>query len=234
MHMNRIHAMIEKDLKEFLRNPALFFMPLVVFLFSYIYRMVSQSTPNGPHSTLIYSVISMAFIAASAAVILALMTEEQEKGTLEGLTESPATSIEILSSKAVIGIIISIITTIISLFILNLPVHLQPIEYAALVILLLLFTMFGLIAGLLAKSAGSSTFYNMLLFFIFGMSIMYELFFPAIGSPLFEKIILFLPSNLAYHLHADNKPINFVYLSIWLIAAIIVLTAVFKSNTKKR
>ncbi|WP_455661514.1 ABC transporter permease [Pradoshia sp.] len=145
--MQRIKAIFIKDYKDFSRNTAVFiviFLPILMAAF--FDRMGTPSIDTH------FMSINMAFILVATYVQCCLIAEEKEKNTLRNLMLSPAKTVEILLGKGLLSFVLTIIVVFFSAFL----SEYQPAEMTAMVIALLLSTVFyisvGTLLGLFSKS----------------------------------------------------------------------------------
>ena len=141
MSITRLSALLEKDFKEATRNPSIIFMPLIILLLSFFYRFIMAEINDVPSaiSTMQLIIINMSFIMVATATIINMFAEENEKGTLKGLIESPASKLEILISKVIVMTILTIIASILSLVILGNSIEFSFQTYIGLVLLLIFY-----------------------------------------------------------------------------------------------
>ena len=106
MNTTRLSALLEKDLKEAIRNPSIIFMPIIILFVSFFYSFIMSEIGNATSATILmqFIVVNMAFVMVATATIITMFAEENEKGTLKGLIETPASKVEILLSKAERGV----------------------------------------------------------------------------------------------------------------------------------
>ncbi|MDW8553044.1 MULTISPECIES: ABC transporter permease subunit [Staphylococcus] len=236
MNTTRLSALLEKDLKEAIRNPSIIFMPIIILFVSFFYSFIMSEIGNATSATILmqFIVVNMAFVMVATATIITMFAEENEKGTLKGLIETPASKVEILLSKAIIMKILTIITTILSLLILGSSIHFGFQTYIGLVIMLFFYLILGLTLGLLSNSTGAATTYTMLPFFIFGMIPLFEMMKDVLDLGFFEKVLNWLPFGLVLELETNHATLTLIYLMIWLIVSIITLTFVYDYKFRKR
>ncbi|MDW5470114.1 ABC transporter permease [Staphylococcus equorum] len=235
MNITRLSALLEKDFKESIRNPSIIFMPLMIILISIFYSIipttnVSQSAPT----VMQFIIINMAFVFVATSPLITMISEENEKGTLKGLVESPASNIEILLSKVIITFIITIITTIISLMIVNSNVNFDFQTYLGLAVMLCFYLVLGLVFGLLSNTVGTATTLMMVPFILFGMTPIFNTLEGVIKLGFFDKVLEILPFGLILELETNHASLNLLYLVIWFILIIVSLFITYKYKFRKR
>lgn len=229
MNTQRIFAIFEKDMKDFMKNTMTLFMPIVPIILAFFYSRIGGDEEMPIE--MIYLVVGVIFSSVSAGGIMIMMAEENEKQTLRGLTLSPATIFDVLVGKSLVIVLLTIATMIISLAIMGMGPILDVKVIIGLIILFLFFLFLGIGIGLFVKTVGMTTAYLMPIMFLFGFTPMVQLLGLEEGS-LVLKIFNYFPMIQlidAYHLDTWT-PIFIV--AIWVIVAAIFMYVCFKRTMK--
>ncbi|MDK9846978.1 ABC transporter permease [Staphylococcus equorum] len=231
MNITRLSALLEKDFKESIRNPSIIFMPLMIILISIFYSIIptTNAVQSAP-AVMQFIIINMAFVFVATSPLITMISEENEKGTLKGLVESPASNIEILLSK----VIITFIITIISLMIVNSNVNFDFQTYLGLAVMLCFYLVLGLVFGLLSNTVGTATTLMMVPFILFGMTPIFNTLEGVIKLGFFDKVLEILPFGLILELEINNASLNLLYLVIWFILIMVSLFITYKYKFRKR
>ncbi|WP_198430227.1 ABC transporter permease, partial [Staphylococcus pettenkoferi] len=129
-------ALLEKDFKEAIRNPSIILMPIVIIGLSYMWRVAfGKDIPENIVQMFQLMLINLTLVMISLSTLMNLFAEENDKGTLKGLIKTPASLIEIIISKIFIILIITLLSTIISLFIFNHPLYLRWSTYIGIILI---------------------------------------------------------------------------------------------------
>ncbi|AXZ24398.1 ABC transporter permease [Staphylococcus warneri] len=233
MKMNRLTALFEKELKETWRNPSVYLMPLLVIGLTLLYHFMLNEMETNKEQKIFFIVliINFSFIMCNTVITLQSIAEENDKKTLIGLIQTPTTMLEILLSKALLGILLSVIISVISLLLLGQSFSINWSGFVSLLLLLIFYTCLGILAGLLSNTIGQSQFYNFIIIFLFGMAQM-KMFLDT--NEIIDKILSFVPSNLVFTLLLENKTNNLIYLSIWVISIIILTILTYRKRSRLR
>lgn len=229
MNTQRIFAIFEKDMKDFMKNTMTLFMPIVPIILAFFYSRIGGDEEMPIE--MIYLVVGVIFSSVSAGGIMIMMAEENEKQTLRGLTLSPATIFDVLVGKSLVIVLLTIATMIISLAIMGMGPILDVKIIIGLIILFLFFLFLGIGIGLFVKTVGMTTAYLMPIMFLFGFTPMVQLLGLEEGS-LVLKIFNYFPMIQlidAYYLDTWT-PIFIV--AIWVIVAAIFMYVCFKRTMK--
>ncbi|WP_246483207.1 hypothetical protein [Alkalicoccobacillus gibsonii] len=113
MNTQRIAAIFEKDYKDFLKNTILLVTAVLPILMALMY---SQMTEGGDEALIfsLYTIIGITFSAVTTNTMLTMMAEENEKNTLRGLIQSPATFADIIVGKSLLTTLLTVVTLTIS------------------------------------------------------------------------------------------------------------------------
>ena len=231
MKMNRLTALFEKELKETWRNPSVYLMPLLVIGLTLLYHFMLNEMETNKEQKIFFIVliINFSFIMCNTPITLQSIAEENDKKTLIGLIQTPTTMLEILLSKALLGIILSVIISVISLLLLGQSFSINWSGFVSLLLLLIFYTCLGILAGLLSNTIGKSQFYNFIIIFLFGMAQM-KMFLDT--NEIIDKILSFVPSNLVFTLLLEEEANNLIYLSIWVISIVILTIMTYRKRSK--
>lgn len=215
MNLQRIMAIFEKDLKDFMKNTMIVFTPFVPLVLAFFYsRMDAGEEIN---LFFAYLVVGATFASIPAGCMMMMMAEEKEKKTLRGLTLSPASFGDIIIGKSLVTVLFTVIILIISLLLMGIDMFLNLRAIIGLFLLFPLFLFIGIGVGLFVKSVGMATAYLMPIMFIFGFTPMIEMFVEE--SSLALKIADALPIPQLMSLHDTDSWLPLGIVAIWIIVA---------------
>ncbi|MGV2929054.1 ABC transporter permease subunit [Macrococcus capreoli] len=227
MNMNRVMAIAEKDFKEFMRNMMLLTMPILPILMAVLFT--ASPMPEQFKPSIGATILGMCFVGVVTIGMMTMMAEENEKHTLRGLMNSPASMLDIIFGKSLVVLLMLIISVIASCSLLKYnPV--SDWKTALSIILLTIFFLFlGVMVGLIIKTVSQTSLYSLPIVFIFAMS-------PNYINMGFDKDSVLMKANeytpMVQHLRlaetGDFK--HLMIIGVWLIACIIVTAFLFKKN----
>lgn len=169
---------------------------------------------------MIYTVIAMAFAAVMFIMIATMFAEENEKHTLRGLLQSPASIVDIIMGKVIVSLVVTLISLAVSLYIIDGFLILGWIDLLGIFLFMIMIIFLGVAVGLIAKSVATVSAYSLPV--MFGL-----VFSPLIHTFVEEGHILrtiadFLPVNAMVNMHHE-----FSWEYILILLAWIAVTAVF-------
>src|SRR5690625_3267418 len=167
MRIQRITAIFEKDIKDFMKNIMLLMMPIIPVMLALVYNRISdEELPIA----MIYIIVGVTFSAVTSTMMMTMMAEENEKKTLRGLVQSPATMMDIIIGKSLVTGLITFVALIVSLIIMDIGPFLNLKAILGVILLFLFFLFLGIGVGLFAKSISSTSFYMMPIMLLFGFT----------------------------------------------------------------
>ncbi|GAA0453595.1 hypothetical protein [Alkalibacillus silvisoli] len=226
MNIKRILAIFEKDIKDFFKNTSLVIMPVVPILLALFYSVLFDDFI--PLFT-VFIIIGMVFAGVTSYCIMIMMAEEKEKNTLRTLMMSPASFLDIIVGKSLVAIVMTLLTLMISVVLLDVydVFNLQVIIGS--VLLLLFFIFLGIGIGLFAKSIAATSFYIMPIIFIFGFSPMFDVFGLAEGH-LVNVIFDALPVSLLMQASDEGTWMPLIFITIWVVVAYLFAFYSYQKN----
>lgn len=233
MKAHRILAIFEKDMKEFMRNMSLFTMILLPIVMALLFSNINMGVEGqGLPLEIILMIIGMTFSAISYNTMATMIAEENEKETLRGLVQSPATLLDIILGKSLVASLMTLVSLIISLAICQSLTNWSFAAIIATLLLLMFFLCLGIAVGLTVKSVATTAVYTMPIMFIFGMSQYIEFIIIDPSHPA-RKIFNFLPIYQLYFI-AQGKNVGqaFLILIIWLVLIFSLVIYAFKRQAK--
>lgn len=228
MNVQRIQAIFEKDIKDFMKNMMLLMMPVIPVILALLYSRLGGGGEELP-LFMLYLIVGVTFSAVTSSCMMTMMAEENEKNTLRGLILSPASFIDILVGKSLVTGLITVITLVISLLIVGIEPFLAPKPIIGLVLLFLFFLFLGIGVGLFAKTVAATSAYLMPVMFLFGFTPMFNMLGIDEDSVVTKIIDVFpLPQLIKMHETESWLPLGIVL--IWLIAAALFMYVCFRKT----
>ncbi|MBU5466882.1 ABC transporter permease [Virgibacillus sp. MSJ-26] len=216
MNFQRINAIFEKDMKDFMKNTMLLFMPVTPILLAALYSQMSMGEGDGMPISLVYLVVGVVFSTTTSGLIMIMMAEENEKMTLRGLIMSPASFWDIIIGKSLVTALLTLVTLIISLLFTDIEHFFNIKAMTGLILLFLFFLFLGMGVGLFVKSVGITSAYLLPIMFLFGFTPMFEAFNLADTA---MKVAETFPIIQLLKMHEDNSWAPLGVVSLWVIGA---------------
>ncbi|ULG74512.1 ABC transporter permease [Macrococcus brunensis] len=227
MNMNRIMAIAEKDFKEFMRNAMLLTMPLIPILLAAFYTRLPFDEMPGGKMMIAVLVVGMALGMVITSSMMTMLAEENEKHTLRGLINSPASMLDILLGKSLVVTIMTFISILIALIILQINIFTNFYMVIGFFELYLFFLLLGIGVGLMVKSVSETSLYLFPILVIFVMS-------PLVSSMgfdqknIFIKIVDYLPVKQYMNLAENSEWMPILILFIWVLVAFLFVSFLFR------
>ncbi|WP_373894040.1 ABC transporter permease [Virgibacillus natechei] len=227
MHIRRISAIFEKDIKDFMKNMMLLMMPVIPIVLALLYDRMGgdEEVPI----VLLYIIIGVTYSAVTSSTIMTMIAEENEKKTLRGLIQSPASMMDIIIGKSLVTGLITFVSLIVSLVILDIGPFLNFKAILGLLLLFLFFLFLGIGVGLFTKSIASTSFYIMPIMFLFGFTPMIQMLRLDENSIAIQIFDTF-PIMQGIEIHDTTSWLPLGIIAIWLVAAAVFMYVCFKKT----
>lgn len=229
MNIQRIQAIFEKDMKDVFKNTMLLLMPLIPIVLAIIYHRLGEE--EGLPLPMLYLIVGVTFSSVTSNFIMVMIAEENEKNTLRGLIMSPASFADIIIGKSLVTGLMSVITLVVSLLILDIEPFLNIRAMIGLILMFLFFLLLGIAIGLFSKTVSSTSAYMMPVMFLFGFTPMVD--FLGLGEDsIIVKITNTFPIPQSIKMHETNTWSPLAVVFIWFLAAAIVTYICFKKRSQ--
>ncbi|WP_031547711.1 ABC transporter permease [Salinicoccus luteus] len=228
MNTGRIMAIFEKDLKEFTRNAMLFTTILLPIILAFMYSRMGGGEEALP-AMLVYLIVGVAFSAILCSGIMTMMAEENEKNTLRGLMQSPASMLDILAGKSLVVVLMTAVSLIISFLIMDVAFEWSIASIGGLILLALFFLNVGIAVGLTVDSVATTSVYLLPIMFIFGFTPMIETVVPD-SDHFIRRLTDYLPLYQNISLHGEETAVPLLILLAWTIVSFLYVMWAFRKR----
>ena len=230
--INRIKAILIKELKDLKSNTNCLVMILLPIMFSVIYGQIITGMPK--IQALILPIL-MAIILIGPFIPSMLIAEEKEKNTLRVLMLSPAKAPEVMIGKGLLSLILLIIESILCVIIPGCSFGNILIFLSAILLMSIFMIILGMTVGLVSPDSKATGVIGFPIYIIFFIPIV----FIGVKNELLDKFAHLIPT---FHLgEILNKNMNsksfgvmqndFLNMIIWLVLAIILFVVVYKKKS---
>ena len=230
MNLTRVMAIFEKDLKEFLKNMMLFTSALIPIILAFFFTNVGGGAEGELPPEILAIIAGVVFSAVSFSAIMTMIAEENEKDTLRGLLQSPATFMDIILGKSLVISLMTIISLVASIFLIQPENYWTAENIVSLILLGLFFINLGIGIGLLVKSVATTSVYLIPIMFIFGFTPYIELIITDTDSIAIKIAEYFPLYQHLFILQGDAGIKEFIILVAWLGVSFVVVLYAFKAR----
>lgn len=229
MSMARVMAIFEKDLKEFMRNMMLFTSILIPIALAAFYGRVDGGGGGVPNELLII-IVGVVFTAVTFSAMMTMMAEENEKDTLRGLLQSPATIMDIIAGKSLVITLMTIISLVPSVMLVEASGFWSFENISGLILLGVFFLNLGIGIGLIVKSVATTSVYLIPIMFLFGFTPYIEILI-ADESHTARQIAEYFPlyQNL-FILNGNGGAVQFLILAAWVAVSFVIVLWAFNKR----
>lgn len=229
MNMARVAAIFEKDFKEFIRNMMLFTSVLIPIVIAAFFGRIDGAEGGVPNEIVII-IVGVVFTAVTFSSMMTMMAEENEKDTLRGLLQSPATILDIIAGKSSVITLMTIISLVASIMMIEVSGFWTVGNISGLILLGIFFLNLGIGIGLLVKSVATTSVYLIPIMFIFGFTPYIE-FLITDESHIARQVAEYFPlyQNL-YILNGDGGASEYLILLAWVAVSFVVVIWAFNKR----
>ena len=229
MNAGRIMAIFEKDFKEFTRNMMLFTSILLPVLIAFVYGSMgdSQQIP----SMLVFLIVGIAFSSILTSGIMTMMAEENEKNTLRGLVQSPASMMDILVGKSLVVTLMTVVSLAVSFLIMDMDMSWGVMDITGIILLGLFFLNSGIGVGLTVKSVATTSVYLLPIMLIFGFTPMIEIIIQD-ETHIIRQAADYLPLYQNMAIYDGEALVPMLILSLWVVLSFVYAAWSFKARMK--
>ncbi|MFP7495133.1 ABC transporter permease [Terribacillus saccharophilus] len=230
MNTARLSAMLVKEYHDLKSNFTILSVVIVPIFMAVLFSRMEGEKDFGLSFVFLMAV---AFVTMYAQAVL--LGEEKEKNTLQVLLLSPATSTEIMMGKSIISVVLTIITFVVALFVIDVKIESPVMLGVILLLALIFFAAVGTLIGLLSENLVQTSMYILPLSFLFGFSPMIKMYFT---DGIIADILSYSPGE--YIMEACLAAVNgeafssyrgdIFWLIGWTVAALLVTFIVFKKR----
>ncbi|SDD04570.1 ABC-2 type transport system permease protein [Terribacillus halophilus] len=232
MNAARISAIIVKEYHDLKANVQVLMMLLIPIFLAVLY---SRMGDDGKEFSFVFvSLFSLTFVTMYVQSML--ISEEKEKNTLQALLMSPANTVEIMVGKSTMTVIITIISLVISWFIMDIELNNLGILLLVFILSVVLFLCIGTIVGLISKNLIQTGVYIMPFMFLFGLAPMIQLYF---SESWIGDILSYSPSVFTMDISMSalegsafsSYQTDLLWLAGWMIVGLIGTFMLLKKNS---
>ncbi len=230
MSVRRISAIFEKDLKDLSKNPMLLIPILIPIIIAVTFDRVTQQDEFP--LTAAYMIIGGMFAVVTSGTVLSMMSEENEKKTLRGLIQSPASLFDIVVGKSMVTGIATLVSLIVSILVIGIGAFLNVKMLAALALLFLFFLLLGVSMALFSKSTAATTGLLMPFSFLFGFTPMIGALNIVPADGIAGRALGQFPVMQALELHQGGSWTSLGVMALWTAAAAGIAFLCFRKAMK--
>lgn len=234
--IKKISILVKRDFKDFFKNPAIFITILVPLFFVFLYKFLFGHALDKESLTNLVLHFGICMNCAMCSVIIpsTSIAEEKEKFTLRTLMLSNVNSMEFLTSKILLGFLVTMVGNILVFLLSGSPMSGFVVFLIASILGSLSLNLISAILGVLSRDQASASVLQipvMLIILIPTMLGNMNAVLHAIGK--FTPIQAMM--DIYYHgveglFFTSNVLINFIILLIWIVLSVALFTWAYKKR----
>ena len=230
MNMTRVMAIFEKDLKEFMKNMMLFTSVLLPVLMAVFFSRVGEGAKGVVPPEILGIIAGVVFSAVLFSAVMTMIAEENEKDTLRGLLQSPATILDIIFGKSMVVTLMTVLSLVASIIIISPDNYWTAGNILSLVLTGLFFLNMGVGFGLVVKSVATTSVYVLPVMFIFGFTPYIEMLITDPDSIAIKIAEYFPIYQHMFVLEGSGGVTEFIILGVWAAASFLLVLWAFNKR----
>lgn len=228
---NKIIAVFKMNAKEILLNMSMLTSVLLPVLMTLMFRQIDMVEGQTVPFIIINVIVGITFASALGAIVMGLLAEENEYGTMDHMLTSKKDMAANMMGKALLLFVITFVILGINLIIIG---YTEMLTFGGIPSLLLIWLFFFFISagfGMLSNSVASSSLFIMIILFVFAMAPYIELLIDD-RTNMLRQFFELTPVYQVKFIEEGAVAVPHLILTVWLIVSFIFFLAIFSRKAK--
>jgi len=228
---NKIIAVFKMNAKEILLNMSMLTSVLLPVLMTLMFRQIDMVEGQTVPFIIINVIVGITFASALGAIVMGLLAEENEYGTMDHMLTSKKEMAANMMGKALLLFVITFVILGINLIIIG---YTEMLTFGGIPSLLLIWLFFFFISagfGMLSNSVASSSLFIMIILFVFAMAPYIELLIDD-RTNMLRQFFELTPVYQVKFIEEGAVTVPHLILTVWLIVSFIFFLAIFSRKAK--
>ena len=228
---NKIIAVFKMNAKEILLNMSMLTSVLLPVLMTLMFRQIDMVEGQTVPFIIINVIVGITFASALGAIVMGLLAEENEYGTMDHMLTSKKDMAANMMGKALLLFVITFVILGINLIIIG---YTEMLTFGGIPSLLLIWLFFFFISagfGMLSNSVASSSLFIMIILFVFAMAPYIELLIDD-RTNMLRQFFELTPVYQVKFIEEGAVAVPHLILTVWLIVSFIFFLASFSRKAK--
>ena len=228
---NKIIAVFKMNAKEILLNMSMLTSVLLPVLMTLMFRQIDMVEGQTVPFIIINVIVGITFASALGAIVMGLLAEENEYGTMDHMLTSKKDMAANMMGKALLLFVITFVILGINLIIIG---YTEMLTFGGIPSLLLIWLFFFFISagfGMLSNSVASSSLFIMIILFVFAMAPYIELLIDD-RTNMLRQFFELTPVYQVKFIEEGAVAVRHLILTVWLIVSFIFFLAIFSRKAK--
>ncbi len=228
---NKIIAVFKMNGKEILLNMSMLTSVLLPVLMTLMFRQIDMVEGQTVPFIIINVIVGITFASALGAIVMGLLAEENEYGTMDHMLTSKKDMAANMMGKALLLFVITFVILGINLIIIG---YTEMLTFGGIPSLLLIWLFFFFISagfGMLSNSVASSSLFIMIILFVFAMAPYIELLIDD-RTNMLRQFFELTPVYQVKFIEEGAVAVPHLILTVWLIVSFIFFLAIFSRKAK--
>lgn len=228
---HKIMAIFKLGAKEIVMNMSMLTSIVLPVVMALMFMRIDGAAGEYMPLIIIYVTVGITFAAPTGSVIMGMLAEENEQGTLDHLITNKKDMMSNIAGKGILLFIVTFAVLTLNLILLDSLVMMAFTDVAALIILWLFFFLLSAAFGMISKTVASSSLFIIIILFIFAMGPYIE-FLISDRDNIARQIFEFTPLYQNIFIQEGIIVQPFLVLAAWVVASLIFFLSVFNKKAK--
>lgn len=228
---NKIIAVFKMNAKEILLNMSMLTSVLLPVLMTLMFRQIDMVEGQTVPFIIINVIVGITFASSLGAILMGLLAEENEYGTMDHMLTSKKDMAANMMGKALLLFIITFVILGINLIIIGYTEMMTLGGMPALMLIWLFFFFISAGFGMLSNSVASSSLFIMIILFVFAMAPYIE-FLIDDRTNMLRQFFELTPVYQVKFIEEGAVTAPHLILTAWLIVSFIFFLAIFGRKAK--
>lgn len=228
---HKVMAVFKMNAKEILLNMSMLTSVLLPLLMTLMFRQIDTAGGQTVPFIVINVIIGITFASALGAVLMGLLAEENEYGTMDHMITSKKDMAANMMGKALLLFVITFVILGINLIIIGYTEMMSLGGVPAMMLLWLFFFFISAGFGMLSNSVASSSLFIMIILFVFAMAPYIELLIQD-ETNMVRQFFELTPVYQVKFIEEGALAVPHLILIVWLIISFIFFMVIFGQKAK--
>jgi ABC-2 type transport system permease protein len=228
---HKIWAVFILNAKEVIMNMSMLTSILLPVVMSLMFMRMDRGLEDFMPLVIIYVTVGITFASVTGGVLMGMLAEENEQGTLRHMIIDKQSMAANIIGKGLLLFILTFVVLNICILLLDAAGMMSFIDIIALAFLWIFFFFASAAFGVISKTVASSSLYMVIMLFLFAMTPYIELLISEEGN-IFRRIAEITPLYQAIFIQEGILVQPFLILSGWAMVSLIFFLIIFNRKAK--
>lgn len=228
---HKIRAVFKLSGKEMIVNMSMLTSLLLPVVMALMFMQIDRTAADFMPLVVIYVTVGITFASATGGIIMGMLAEENEQGSLCHVIINKKDMAANIIGKGILLFIVTSVVLVLCIILLGVTGMMDFIDIIALLLLWLFFFFMSAAFGMISKTVASSSLYILIVLFFFAMTPYIELLINEEDN-IIRRILEMTPLYQAIFIQEGAILQPLVILIVWTVISIIFFMTIFNRKAK--